>query len=65
MTLKGNLILKRRVRQSITIGDNMDIKITLLGSVGKQIKIGIECDRSIPIFRSELLTNLEKDKDVL
>lgn len=49
------LVLMRRSRESIIIGDN-EIKITILSvSAGGQVKIGIEAAKDIKILRGELV----------
>ena len=46
------LILTRRVGESIRIGD--DIKITLLGIVGQQVKLGVEAPAEVIVHREEV-----------
>lgn len=46
------LVLSRRPQEGIVIGD--EIEITVLSVRGKYVRLGIECDRSIPIRREEL-----------
>ncbi len=46
------LVLTRKFGESITIGD--DIKITILDSKGKNIRIGIEAPRHIAIHRTDI-----------
>lgn len=46
------LILTRKFGESITIGEN--IKITILDSKGKYIRIGIDAPRDIAIYRQEI-----------
>ena len=46
------LILTRRVGEKIVIGE--EIKITLLGVAGRQIKIGVDAPRSIVVHREEV-----------
>ncbi|MEG2350107.1 MAG: carbon storage regulator [Hungatella sp.] len=55
------LILQRKKNQSITIGDNIKITITEIGS--DQIKIAIDAPRSIPIARTELLEAADANKE--
>jgi carbon storage regulator len=45
------LILTRKLGESITIGE--DIKVTLLDSKGKYIRVGIEAPRNIAVHRDE------------
>jgi carbon storage regulator len=46
------LILTRRLGESIAIGD--DIKITFLDIDGRQLRIGIEAPKNIPVHRGEV-----------
>ena len=45
------LVLSRRVGESITIGRN--VVVTVLGVRGKQVSIGFEAPREVPILRQE------------
>jgi carbon storage regulator len=47
------LVLSRKLNESIIIGDN--IRITVVGLRGSQIRLGIEAPDSIQIFREEIL----------
>lgn len=47
------LVLSRKVSEKISIGDNIQIKITHLSS--GRVQVGIEAPRSVSIQRSELL----------
>jgi len=47
------LILTRKVGESITIADN--IRVTIQGIRGQQVRLGIEAPAEVPIFRQELL----------
>lgn len=54
------LILTRRIGESLTIGDQIKVKIVKLK--GNQIVLGIEAPRDISVVRSELLS---EDKQVI
>jgi carbon storage regulator len=47
------LVLTRKLGEKIVIGDN--ITITVVDIDRGKIRLGIECPRHVPIFRSELL----------
>ena len=46
------LILTRRIYESIIIDD--DIKVTVLGISGGQVRLGIAAPDDVPIMREEL-----------
>lgn len=46
------LILTRKSGESVMIGD--DIKITIKGVAGNQVRVGIGAPRSIPVHREEI-----------
>ena len=56
------LILTRRINETIIIGDN-EIKITVLGVKGNQVRIGIDADKDISIHRSEVFDRIQAEKD--
>jgi carbon storage regulator len=47
------LVLSRKMNESIVIGNN--IRITVVGIRGNQIRLGIEAPDSVKIFREEIL----------
>ena len=46
------LILTRRSGQSLYVGDN--IRITVLGIQGKQVKIGLDLPEDMTVYREEV-----------
>jgi len=46
------LILTRRAGQSLYVGDN--IRVTVLGIQGKQVKIGLELPEDMTVYRDEV-----------
>jgi carbon storage regulator len=46
------LVLTRKQKQSIMIGD--DIEVTVLAVAGDKVRIGIQAPRDIPVFRNEV-----------
>ncbi|MBF0625050.1 MAG: carbon storage regulator CsrA [Magnetococcales bacterium] len=53
------LILTRRVGESLNIGD--EIKITLLGIKGNQVRIGIDAPRHIEVHREEIYDKIKRE----
>ena len=54
------LVLTRKSEQKIIIGNNQRITVTVLKIQGDQVSIGIQADGDIPIYREELLQEIEE-----
>jgi carbon storage regulator len=52
------LVLTRRLKESIMIGD--DIEITIVSIDGEQVKIGIDAPKQIEIHRKEIFIDIQK-----
>lgn len=53
------LILTRKLGESITIGD--DIKITVMGIYGKQVKLGITAPEKVSVHREEISLRIREE----
>ena len=53
------LILTRKLGESITIGD--DIKITILGVRGRQVRLGIIAPQKVTIHREEIYFKIQTE----
>jgi carbon storage regulator len=51
------LVLTRRSRQSIMIGDG--IELTILSVSGEKVRIGIDAPEDVPIFRKEVYLRIK------
>ncbi len=54
------LILTRRADESLMIGD--DIKITVLGIKGNQVRIGIDAPKDVPVHREEIYQRIKDEE---
>jgi len=54
------LVLTRSQNESIIIND--DIKITILGTKGQNMKIGIEAPEDVKIWREEIYVQLQESQ---
>lgn len=55
------LVLTRKIGESIIIGE--DIKITVTDIHGRQVRLGVEAPRDIPIYRMEVYERIKKKRD--
>lgn len=53
------LILTRKLGESVTIGD--DIKITILGVRGRQVRLGIIAPQRVTIHREEIYFKIQEE----
>ncbi len=54
------LVLTRKSKQSIMIGD--EIEISVLAVMGDKVRIGIEAPRSVPVFRKEVYAEIQEEE---
>jgi carbon storage regulator len=52
------LVLSRRTDEKILIGP--DVSVTVLKISSKRVKLGITCDREIPVLRKEMKIRQQK-----
>ena len=57
------LILTRRISESIIVGD--DVKVTVLGVKGNQVRLGIDAPKDISVHREEIYDRIKQEKDAL
>lgn len=53
------LILTRRISESIIIGDN--VKITVLGVKGNQVRLGIDAPKDLSVHREEIYDRIKHE----
>ena len=56
------LILPRRVGEVITIGD--DVKVTVLGVKGNQVRVGIDAPKEVLVHREEIYKRVKAEREV-
>lgn len=55
------LILTRRISESIIIGD--DVKITVLGVKGNQVRLGIDAPKDVSVHREEIYMRIQNENN--
>lgn len=53
------LILTRRCRESVMIGD--DIKFTILSVRGNQVRVGVDAPKEIAVHREEIYDRIQQE----
>ncbi len=53
------LILTRRTKEAIIIGENKEIKITVLNIRGGQVQFGIDAPKNVPVHREEVYDRIQ------
>ena len=54
------LILKRRIGETLRIGD--DVRVVFIGVKGNQVQIRIEAPREVPVHREEIYERIRLAK---
>lgn len=55
------LVLTRKTGQSIVIGDG--IEVTVLSIAGEKVRLGINADKDVPIYRDEIHDRIQAEKN--
>jgi len=56
------LVLTRKSKQSIMIGD--EIQVTILAVMGDKVRVGIAAPRAVPVFRTEVYVEIRGEEPV-
>lgn len=54
------LILTRKLGETLVIGD--DVKITVLGVKGNQVRVGIDAPRTVEVHREEIFERIKAER---
>lgn len=56
------LILTRRVGETICIGPNAEITVTVLGVKGNQVRVGITAPKEVMVHREEIYERVRREQ---
>jgi carbon storage regulator len=54
------LILTRRMGETLMVGD--DVKVTVLGVKGNQVRIGIDAPKEVAVHREEIYERIKAEE---
>lgn len=54
------LILTRRIGETIMIGD--EVKLTVLGIKGNQVRLGVDAPKEVSVHREEIYRRIQQEK---
>jgi carbon storage regulator len=54
------LILTRRVGEAVMIGN--DVVVAIVGVKGKEVRIGVQAPKSVPVHREEVLERIQREQ---
>ena len=55
------LVLTRKPKQSIMIGD--DIEVIVLSTAGDKVRLGIQAPADVPVHRSEIYVEIRQQRE--
>jgi carbon storage regulator len=58
------LVVTRLLDQKIIIGEDAEIVLTVVDIQGNKVRLGIEADKSVPIFREEVYEKMKESEGV-
>ena len=53
------LVLTRKLKQSIMIGD--DVEVTVLSAVGGRVRLGIQAPSDVLVYRTEIYIEIQQE----
>ena len=57
------LVLSRRLGETLIIGDN--VKVSVLGISGNQVRLGVDAPRDVSVHREEVYLRIKDEQKVV
>jgi carbon storage regulator len=57
------LVLTRRIGETLVIGDD-EMRITVLGVKGNQVRIGVTAPKDVSVHRLEIYERIQQEKEM-
>ena len=54
------LILTRRIGETLMVGD--EVKVTVLGVKGNQVRLGVDAPRDVAVHREEIYERIQQER---
>ena len=55
------LILSRKIGEELIIGEDGEVKIKVLSRRGRQVRLGIEAPKGVPVNRKEIYDKIQEE----
>ena len=56
------LVVTRLLDQKVIIGENAEVSITVVDVQGNKVRLGIEANKSVPIYRQEVYEKMKEEE---
>ena len=57
------LILTRRIGETVVIGEEGQITVTVLGVKGNQVRLGVNAPKEVAVHREEIFQRIQFEKE--
>ena len=58
--MQGPRVAPARTSQSMSIGE--DVEVSVLSVIGEKVRVGIQAPRAVPVYRSEVYAEIQREQ---